>query len=158
MVKTRPFHLLHRQSALHPTWIHSVGAMHVKKPFYGVRWARRDKSQGQSTRWRSMESSRNLSCDTCISEFDQGWVRDHQSPSGIKNYQREDTNQISKADSPPCKHLYMDLHPRDPEVRGWNFVSCKEVLLVSWCNIIVLGGLSFSWGEEGLLAERMMLG
>ena len=24
------------------------------------------------------------------------------------------------------------------------------MLLVSWCNIIVLGDLSFSWGEEGL--------
>ena len=40
-----------------------------------------------------MESSRNFSYDTCLSEFTRGWVRDHQSPSGIKNYQREDTNQ-----------------------------------------------------------------
>jgi len=72
LVKTGPFHLLHRQSALHPTRAHTVGAMHVKNPFYGVRWARRDKWQGQPARWRSMESSRNFSYDTCLSEFDQG--------------------------------------------------------------------------------------
>lgn len=128
--------------------MHTGGVMHTEKPFYGVRWARVDKWQGQFARWKIMESSRNFSCDTCLSAFAQGWVRDHQSPSGIKNYQREDTNQISKADSPPCKHLYMD--PSSQRSGGWNFVSCKEVLLVSWCNIIVLGDLSFSWGEEGL--------
>ena len=53
-----------------------------------------------------------------------------------------------KLTQPPCKHLYMD--PSSQRSRGWNFVSCKEVLLVSWCNIIVLGDLTFSWGEEGL--------
>ena len=55
---------------------------------------------------------------------------------------------IPEANSPPCNHLYMD--PSSQRSRGWNFVSCKEVLLVSWWNIIVLGDLSFSWGEEGL--------
>ena len=42
------------------------------------------------------------------------------------------------------------MDPSSQISRGWNFVSCKEVLLVSWWNIIVLGDLSFSWGEEGL--------
>jgi len=46
------------------------------------------------------------------------------------------------------------MDPSSQRSRGWNFVSCEEVLLVSYCNIIVLGDLSFSWGEEGLLAER----
>ena len=39
-------------------------------------------------------------------------------------------------------HLYMD--PSSKRSRGWNFVSSKEVLLVSWCYIIMLGDLSFS--------------
>ena len=55
---------------------------------------------------------------------------------------------IPEADSPPCNHLYMDHSSQ--RSRGWNLVSCKEVLLISWWNIIVLGDLSFSWGEEGL--------
>ena len=42
------------------------------------------------------------------------------------------------------------MDPSSQRSWGWNFVSCEEVLLVSWCNIIVLGDLSFSWGEEGL--------
>ena len=113
-----------------------------------MRWARSDKWQCQSARWRGMESSRNFSCDTCLSEFDQGWVRDHQSPSGSKNYQREDTNQITSW-LISLTDIYIWIpHPRDPG--GWNFASCKELLLVSWDNIIVLGDLSFVWGEEGL--------
>ena len=54
---------------------------------------------------------------------------------------------IPEADSHPYKHLYM--YPSSQRSRGWNLVSCKELLLVSWWNIIVLGDLSFSWGEEG---------
>ena len=73
------------------------GAMHTGMPFFRVRWARVDKWQRQFARWMIMESSRNFSCDTCLSKFTQGWVRDHQSPSGIKNYQREDTNQNPKS-------------------------------------------------------------
>ena len=122
--------------------------MHTENPFCRVWWARVDKWQRQFARWMIMESSRNFSCDTCLSKFAQGWVRDHQSPSGIKNYQREDTNQNPRSWLTPYNHLYMD--PSSQRSRGWNFVSCKEVLLVSWWNIIVLGDLSFSWGEEGL--------
>jgi len=40
------------------------------------------------------------------------------------------------------------MDPSSKRSRGWNFVSCKEVLLVSFWNIIVLGDLSFSWGER----------
>ena len=40
------------------------------------------------------------------------------------------------------------MDPSSQRSRGWNFVSCKEVLLVSCWNIIVLGDLSFSWGER----------
>jgi len=50
------------------------------------------------------------------------------------------------------------MDPSSERSKGWNFVSCKEVLLVYCCNIIVLGDVSFSWGEEGLLAKRMILG
>ena len=42
------------------------------------------------------------------------------------------------------------MDPSSQRSRGWNLVFCKEVMLVSWWNIIVLGDLSFSWGEEGL--------
>ena len=42
------------------------------------------------------------------------------------------------------------MDPSSQRSRGWNFASCKELLLVSWGNIIVLGDLSFVWGEEGL--------
>ena len=120
----------------------------AKNPFYGVWWARVDKWQGQSARWRIMESSRNFSCDTCLSEFAKGWVRDHESPNGIKNYQREDTNQNPRRWLTPYNHLYMD--PSSQRSRGWNLVSCRELLLVFWWNFIVLGDLSFAWGEEGL--------
>ena len=38
--------------------------------------------------------------------------RDHHSPSGIKNYQREDTNQTLEADSPPLQtSIYGSLIP-----------------------------------------------
>lgn len=55
---------------------------------------------------------------------------------------------IPEADSPTYKHLYMYLSSQ--RSRGWNLVFCKEVLLVSLWNIILLGDLRFSWGEEGL--------
>ena len=42
------------------------------------------------------------------------------------------------------------MDPSSQRSRGWNFASYKELLLVSWGNIIVLGDLSFAWGEEGL--------
>jgi len=42
------------------------------------------------------------------------------------------------------------MDPSSQRSRGWNFASCKELMLVSWGNIIVLGDLSFAWGEEGL--------
>jgi len=86
--------------------------MHIEKPFYGVQWARMDKWQRQCARWKIMEYSRNFSCDTFLLEFAQGRVRDHHSPSGIKNYQREDTNQTPEADSPPLQtSIYGSLIP-----------------------------------------------
>jgi len=42
------------------------------------------------------------------------------------------------------------MDPSYQRSRGWNLVSSNKGLLVSWCNIIVLVDLSFSWGEEGL--------
>ena len=72
LVKTRSLHLLHGQGAMHLTYVHSVGAFLFKNPFYGVRWVRVDKWQRQYARWMIMESSRNFSCDTCLSEFAQG--------------------------------------------------------------------------------------
>ena len=113
-----------------------------------MRWARSDKWQCHSLRWRGMESSRNFSCDTCLSKFDQGWVRDHQSPSGSKKYQREDTNQITRW-LISLTNIYMWIpHPRDPEAGILHIVrNCCWFLEK---NIRFLGDLSFVWGEEGL--------
>ena len=128
--------------------MHMGGVMHTKNPFYGVWWARVDKWQGQSARWRGMESSRNFTCDTCLSEFDQGWVRDHQSPSGSKNYQREDTNQITSLLISLIDIYIWIPHPRDPEAGILHIVrNCCWFLET---NIRLLGDLSFVWGEEGL--------
>ena len=44
-------------------------------------------------------------------------------------------------------------HPRDPEVRGWNFVSYREVLLVFWCTFTVLGDLDLFEVKKGFLAR-----
>ena len=55
---------------------------------------------------------------------------------------------IPEADSPTYKHLYTNSSSQ--RSRGWNLVFCKEVLLVSLWNIIVLGDLIFSWGEEAI--------
>ena len=46
------------------------------------------------------------------------------------------------------------MDPSSQRSRGWNFASCKELLLVSWGNISVLGDLSFAWGEEGLTCQE----
>ena len=58
-----------------------------------MRWAREYKWHKHFARWKPKESSRNYSFDTFLSEFAQGWVRDLKSPSGTKNYQRDDTNE-----------------------------------------------------------------
>ena len=137
LVKTGSFQLLHRQSALH-----------FKNPFYGVRWARSDKWPCHSTRWRGMETSRNFSCDTCLSELDQGWVRDHQSPSGSKNYEREDTNQITSWHIPLIDIYIWIPHPGDPEAGILHIV--RNCCWFIETNIRLLGDLSFSWGEEGI--------
>ena len=42
------------------------------------------------------------------------------------------------------------MDPSSQRSGGWNLVFCKELMLVSSWNIIVLGDLSFSWGEKGL--------
>ena len=96
----------------------------------------------------AMEASRIFSCDTCLTEFDQGWVRGPQSPSGSKNYQREDTNQITSW-LIPLTDIYIWIpHPRDPEAGIWHLV--RNCYWFSWDNIIVLSDISFVWGEEGL--------
>ena len=96
----------------------------------------------------AMEASRIFSCDTCLTEFDQGWVRDHQYPSGSKNYQREDTNQITSW-LISLTDIYIWIpHPRDPEAGILHIVrNCCWFLET---NIRLLGDLSFVWGEEGL--------
>ena len=54
----------------------------------------------------------------------------------------------------PPTNIYIWIpHPRDPG--GWNFVSCKEVLLVSLWNIIVLGDLAFHEVKKGFHAGRI---
>ena len=60
-----------------------------------------------------------------------------------------------EADSPTCKHLYID--PSSQRSKDWNLVFCKEVLLVSLWNIIVLGGLAFHEVKKGFHARRMAL-
>ena len=96
----------------------------------------------------AMEASRIFSCDTCLTEFDQGWVRGPQSPSGSKNYQREDTNQITSW-LILLTYIYIWIpHPKDLEAGILHIVR-------NWCwfsetNIRLLGDLRFVWGEEGL--------
>ena len=99
----------------------------------------------------AMEASRIFSYDTFLTEFDQGWVRGHQSPSGSKNYQREDTNQNHKLTHPPYRYLYMD--PSSQRSRGWNFSYCKELLLVSRDKHQIVGWskLCLRWRGVSLL-------
>ena len=104
----------------------------------------------------AMEASRNFSYDTCLFEFAQGWVRDHQSPSGSKNYQREDTNQITSW-LIPLTDIYIWIpHPRDPEARILHIV--RNCFWFLETNIRLLGDLSFVWGEEGLLCWEVDAG
>ena len=104
----------------------------------------------------AMEASRNFSCDTCLTEFDQGWVRDHQSPSGSKNYRREDTNQImSWLISITDIYIWIP-HPRDPEAGILHIV--RNCCWFFERNIRLLGDLSFVWGEEGLLCWEVDAG
>ena len=110
----------------------------------------------KNARWKIMEPSRSFPSDTCLSIFDQGWVRDHHSPVEAGTIKEKTLIKIPEDDSPLCNHLYMD--PSSQRSRGWNFVSYREVLVVFWCTFIVLGDISFAWGEEGLLSWRMMLG
>ena len=124
--------------------------MHTEKSFYRVRLTRIDKWKRQFAKWMIKESSRNFSYDTCLSKFAQGWVRDQW------NLQVEPRtiSGMTLIKNPELTHTSANIyiwipHPRDPEVGRWNLVSCKEVLLVSWWNILVLDYLSFSWGEEG---------
>ena len=42
---------------------------------------------------------------------------------------------------PLARHLYKD--PSSERSGGWNFVICKEVLLVSLLDIVLLGDLAF---------------
>ena len=113
----------------------------------------------------TMEASRIFSRDTCLTEFDQGWVRGLQSPSGSKNWQREDTNQITSW-LILLTHIYIWIpHPRDPEagilhiVRnccwfwdkhqsiGWSMLCWRwrgASLLGGWCWVRTTGCNS-SW-------------
>ena len=64
---------------------------------------------------QTMEASRIFPNDTCLTEFDQGWVRGSQSPSGSKNWQREATNQFMSW-LILLAYIYIWIpHPRDPE-------------------------------------------
>ena len=96
----------------------------------------------------AMEASRNFSCNTCLSEFDQGWVRDHQSLGGSKKYQRKDTNKIISW-LISITNIYIWIpHPRDPEAGILHIVrNCCWFLET---NIKFLGDLSFVLGEEGI--------
>jgi len=77
-----------------------------------------DKWHRKCARWKIMESSRSFSYDTCLLDFAQGCIRDHHSPNGIKNYQREDTNQTLEADSLSLQtSIYGSLIPEIQEAR-----------------------------------------
>ena len=44
----------------------------AESPSMGCVYRERDKWQCHFARWKGMESSITLSCDTCLSKFDQG--------------------------------------------------------------------------------------
>ena len=106
---------------------------------------------------KTMEASRIFSNDTCLTEFDQGWVRGSQSPSGSKNWQREATSQnISWLILSAYIYIWIP-HPRDPEAGILYFAeNC------CWFEIEIstLGDLCFVGGEEGipLLGGRCWIG
>ena len=76
--------------------------------------------------------------------------RSMRSPSGIKNYQREDINQKPRADSHLCKYLYIDLSSQ--RSRGWRLEFCtlQRIAVGFEIEIRVLGDLCFVGGEEGI--------
>ena len=106
---------------------------------------------------QTMEASRIFLNDTCLTEFDQGWVRGSQSPSGSKNWQREATSQIISW-LILFAYIYIWIpHPRDPEAGILYFAeNC------CWFEIEIstLGDLCFVGGEEGipLLGGRCWIG
>ncbi len=67
---------------------------------------------------------------------------------------------ILEADSLPCKHLYMD--PSSKRSRGWNFVICKEVLLVSlwrhcWVILLCMRWRGLSCWEDGSGSDQVVV-
>ena len=104
----------------------------------------------------TMEASRIFSNDTCLTEFDQGWVRGSQSPSGSKNWQREATNQFMSW-LILLAYIYIWIpHPRDPEAGILHIVrNCCWF----WDTYQRIGWSMLCWGwRRDFFAGRLMLG
>lgn len=77
---------------------------------------------------KTMEVSRIFSNDTCLTKFDQVMSK----RLSVSKWKQELTERSHKSKHklthPLCLHLYMD--PSSQRSRGWNFVLCRELLLV----------------------------
>ena len=67
---------------------------------------------------------------------------------------------IPEADSLSCKQLYMD--PSSKRSKGWNFVICKEVLLVSlwrhcWMILLCMRWIGLSSWEDGTRSDQVVV-
>jgi len=117
-----------------------------------------DKWQSWFARWKVMESSITLSCDTCYLEFDLGWVIDAHSPSGSMDYQLEYTNQKQRI---WLMTLSMPINGSlSMRSRGWNFDSLQgNVDSFLRGSLSLLGDLLlYEVLRELFHVKRMMLG
>ena len=97
---------------------------------------------------KTTEASRIFLHDTCLTEFDQGWVRGSQPPSGSKNWQRERTLVRWQADSSSLQtSIYGSLIP---EIQGAGILYIAENCCWFEIEISALGALCFVGGEEGI--------
>ena len=104
---------------------------------------------------QTMEASRIFPNDTCLTEFDQGWVRGSQSPSGSKNWQREATSQIISW-LILFAYIYIWIpHPRDP---GAGILYIAENCCWFWDRYQSIGWFMLCWRWRGdSFAGRLML-
>ena len=106
---------------------------------------------------QTMEASRIFPNDTCLTDFDPGWVRGSQSPSGSKNWQREATSQnISRL----TLSAYIYIWISHPEIQEAGILYFAENCCWFEIEISTLGDLCFVGGEEGiaLLGGRCWIG
>ena len=94
---------------------------------------------------KTMEASRIFSNDICLTEFDQVMSK----RLSVSKWKQELTERSHKSKHklthPLCLHLYMD--PSSQRSRGWNFVLCRELLLVLRLRLVY-------WVIYALLEER----